>query len=606
MAVPTRTSREVWDGLREAYGLDPTGYDVDLADLIRDELGLGAGDIDVLLGRYQVSIEALLDVVLRSVLPFAGMLTDLLRMFEQAAATRADRANLLVSYDFGGADGEWTFLLDTFRTWVETVGSVVSLARVPQWTPDQLALLHGAVRAYTAGEHPLSATVAVWSEEYDQGRWPYVLPVLPQTGDNDLDRQVRSARSMVAAFIELCRSQGVNRAALQQVEPDSMLARYDHDRWPEEVLRGLDRLVAAHSVGSGLDAALLTARLANATRPAGAADVERLMPSIEEVLSLPAWKKRHELYAAWMLTLIVDAAGPKLAALHPTPDGKLSFSFAGSHVATITTHRYGPVFVMAELRSPLARPVGRGRKAGIQPDYVLVTPPVTAASSAIAVIECKQYRRASPTNFGSALRDYAAGHPNARVLLANYGPGQAAILDRVPLPDRSRCVLLPHLRPDNAQERQRLRTELRQVLDLDPVQVSISADGSAWATVQLSWTPDPMDLDLHVSGCMEDSDLPWKIDFENRGSAESHPFAWLDRDVIDGSEPETVTVTRPAEFTIVVKQFSDRGTLGGSAARVSITTPIVDVVLSYPPSRDPYAREWLVGEVLSDGSLVVG
>jgi hypothetical protein len=261
---------------------------------------------------------------------------------------------------------------------------------------------------------------------------------------------------------------------------------------------------------------------------------------------------------------------------------------------------------MAELRSPLARPVGRGRKAGIQPDYVLVTPPVTAASSAIAVIECKQYRRASPTNFSSALRDYAAGHPNARVLLANYGPGQAAILDRVPLPDRSRCVLLPHLRPDNAQERQRLRTELRQVLDLDPVPVSIPADGSAWATVQLSWTPHPMDLDLHVSGCMDDSDLPWKIDFENLGSAELHPFAWLDRDVIDGSEPETVTVTKPAEFTIVVKQFSERGTLGDSAARMSITTPIVDVVLSYPPSRDPYAREWLVAEVLSDGSLVVG
>ncbi|WP_191841852.1 hypothetical protein [Catellatospora chokoriensis] len=631
MVSPARTSQEVWDGLCTAYGLDPDGYDADIVSLVREELELPVGDISTLLVRHSVPVEQLLNVVLRSFLPLATMLSDLLCMFEQAEATCSDRENFVIAYDFGtGDDGLLPFSLDTFRTWVSAAVSAASIARIPRWTLDQLELLRNIViRRNFDHERPLSAAAARWSREYDRGEWPRSLPAVVSTGHSELDRQLRAARSMVSAFVETCRRLSADRPSLQRLNDQSLqlpdqpqgempsvgaFVYYDGDRWPETIIQGIDRLTATHRADGRPDAPTLVDQLAEATRPREVVEVERLLTSIEEVLSLPAWKRRHELYAAWTLTLIVDAAGPKLTTMHPTPDGKLSFSFSGSHVATITTPQHGAVLVMAELRSSLASPVGTGRKSRIQPDYVLVTPPITAASSAVAVVECKQYRRASAGNFSAALRDYAAGHPGARVLLANYGPARDEILDRVPLPDRDRCVLLEHLRPDEPAQRLRLRAELRHILGLnaesagaDPSE-PLADTGDAWATVQLTWDNEPADLDLRAHGYDNDHDTSptWTVSFENRGSLEVQPFAQLDRDVTEGWGPETITMAKAAALDIVVKQYSNSGTLAGSGAQVRIITPTTDALLVYPPGGDRYARDWHVAHVRPDGSVVTG
>ena len=71
-----------------------------------------------------------------------------------------------------------------------------------------------------------------------------------------------------------------------------------------------------------------------------------------------------------------------------------------------------------------------------------------------------------------------------------------------------------------------------------------------------------------------------------------------------GRGPETVTVTRAQRLEIVVRQFSDDGTLVVSDARVTVKTPVTEAVLSYVPQpvTGPF---WHVGVVLPDGTISV-
>lgn len=328
--------------------------------------------------------------------------------------------------------------------------------------------------------------------------------------------------------------------------------------------------------------------------------------ALTEVLSLPAWERRHELYAAWALTLIVDAVGLKRCELHPAADGKLSFSFRGSHVATIATPAHGPVLVWAELRSPAINPIGRGRTRAIQPDYTLLTAPVTAPASALAVVECKQYRRASPGKFAAALQDYAAARPTAQVMLVNYGPARDSVLERVAQPERNRCGITGRLRPDEPAPKMRFAMWLRDAIGLDHPSDVVTRENDqpgadrAWATVRLDWSHQPRDLDLHV---VVGSDPAETINFGNLGDLDKPPFAGLDEDITSGYGPETVTVTRPTRLNIFVERFSKDGTLATSDARVSVRTPKADVTLRIPLPCDVDETRWHVAEISPDGNV---
>ncbi|MGH8432721.1 MAG: hypothetical protein ACREUF_20215, partial [Solimonas sp.] len=94
-----KTATELWRSLQSRYGLKPNGYDRELVDDIRTTLGLPEAPMPTALRRQGVSIEELLHAVLLSLQPLAAMLSDLLRLYERAEATMADRRNLHVAYD---------------------------------------------------------------------------------------------------------------------------------------------------------------------------------------------------------------------------------------------------------------------------------------------------------------------------------------------------------------------------------------------------------------------------------------------------------------------------------------------------------------------------
>jgi hypothetical protein len=178
---------------------------------------------------------------------------------------------------------------------------------------------------------------------------------------------------------------------------------------------------------------------------------------LRDLLNLPIWKRRHELYAVWVGSRIADALrrpradGLRKARLVWHPDGDtLRFPFSGAQLASAEVAKRRFEF-WTEKKTPLS-PSGVSGRRNIQPDYRLDEMPVHRLKATRFVVECKQYLKWSIKNFGEALADYAAGCPEAVIVLVNYGPvpnDGDLLLRHIPYGDRIRTHAIGCYRPDN-------------------------------------------------------------------------------------------------------------------------------------------------------------
>jgi hypothetical protein len=405
-----RTAVQLWKALLSQYGLKPNGYDRDLVDEIRTTLGLPDGPIPAALRRQGVTNEQLLHAILLSLQPLAAMLSDLLRLYERAEATMADKQNLRVIYDFGARRPALPFDLDQFREWTRRTISAVSRARGARWTEDNLSDLERRLRDHDPAEgNPgpnLRPGVREWLAIYASRTWPSAIPMVQPTGRASLDRLLRRVNAVAASVLRHYRAVSADRTDLgrryrgdrpllvDEAQQSTALAQADSDDWLGQIVVSVESIADQVQTDPGFDTSGLEHDVSALldSLPTTTVAIRTMRTALEEILSLPAWQWRHEVYAAWVLAQIVDAVDPKLGVLHLDNDGRLSFSYkgTGSHLATIESPVHGPVAVWAELRTPLANPVGKGRTRNVQADYTLVAAPVTAATSAVAVVECKQ------------------------------------------------------------------------------------------------------------------------------------------------------------------------------------------------------------------------
>jgi hypothetical protein len=264
--------------------------------------------------------------------------------------------------------------------------------------------------------------------------------------------------------------------------------------------------------------------------------------------------------------------------------GTIRFAFSGTHLATFDG--FAPrLHLWTELRSPLANPVGK-RTVAIQPDLTLLADPITARHSPL-VVECKQYKRASTRNFADALSDYAHGHPDARIVLVNYGRAQAArVLDRVAPDIVLRTAVVGDFRPGTADQVEQFRREVRTAVGL------ARFDDGVPARITLRWSDRPRDLDLHVRIGDEA-----RVSYQNRGALDEYPYCALDEDITKGVGPEVISIARwlPATYFLVVHNFSNDGTLGESKARVTLERG--SEVREFQCPAEMADSEWLVCEI---------
>jgi hypothetical protein len=374
----------------------------------------------------------------------------------------------------------------------------------------------GAPEDYSTGLSQ-NAHIYEWVESSGKPVWlPF--PGFPRSGVVELDAALALAESLVnemmAEILKLGQTYkefgerlfslpaeeadetiGAEFSAMPGEHPRRSFVRVAHDFWPNTfVLRvalGLESVATSAAHEKTERAALLATaiRTGFSRPPTSSRTVTSLEQDFHELINLPIWRKRHELYSVWVASRIADALKSLSWEWHP--DGNaLVFSFSGVELATLRSGNGGAHAFWTEKRTPLQGSGLFGRRH-IQPDYRIVSAPTHRDDSTSLVVECKQYRSWNKKNFGSALDDYAKGCPNAPVILVNYGPTDSRILELVDARRRDRTFLVGDFKPNATASLDRFRDIVRDTF-LTKVTPRIAA------TIELHWGPKFQDLDLHM------------------------------------------------------------------------------------------------------------
>lgn len=595
MDKPLKSSPQVWEFIISEGGLDIESYDKSLETDIRQFLGLPIqGDLAKLLKKHEVSVENLLTAFFLSIQPFSLMMSDLLKMFEVAGADRSNH-NISIQFDFGKGIEDLSFDLNHFRKWIEEWRTVRRTVSLELWNSNLLwQLVPGRFRNNMEPEDDIARR---WLEEYRHGNlWPKIQIGTPKTGNADFDDVVKRLWGVWAIVLAKCMSISSGPENLRQIagietnditifENSGELKDWkvrdlwylESDHWLGAFLKGVYLLVeeingASNTERTKLISGTLTAWkeiLSNVgENTAEYDDIER---ELKAFLELPIWKKRYELYSAWVCTTIVGAFPKDDIKIHHYKS-ELLFNFAGSHIATIGNN--APFKQLwAELRTPFANPIGRSRKKAIQPDYSLCADPSTHPGATIMAIECKQYLKASPKKFSEALIDYARGRPNAKIVLVNYGEIKRNLGELLPEDVKNRCFIVAPLRPDYPALINELKILIQNSNTPAPGTFRVKKHSHTGGQldipgkITLQWGKDPSDLDLHI---LIESSHTECIYYRNKGSIDSLPWCEYDEDIQKGYGPESIKIERwlSGKYTCYVHNYSDDSLLTKSEASI--------------------------------------
>lgn len=465
-----RTASSAWRELVETGALEPDGRDMELAGGLREALGGDAESIEEAL--QGVSMRAFVEALFRAVEPFPMMFGDILRFFEDARALEGQRQWRLVI-------GDKPFELDHFAEFEREWRSFECEFEVPAVNGREAFLPHTVRNSLEAtgylsdtGSTPFGQTgladVDEWLEAYDDGKYEHFPARLrPEELPSGLDDAARIA--MAALFVvsaagydrrTLLKALRDRRAASSASDRDDglnlwVIAQNETDYWLRTTVQILGRLVAGPEAEMERFCAELWARYE--ALPRRRLNVQTDLAVLLRLLSLPVWRKRHELYAVWIATEMLAAAEGHDVKVH-SAQGELRFAFRQTKIADIVSTR-PVVSLFAERRTPLDSPIGKGRKNNVQPDYGLWRAEWSREWCSL-VVEVKHYKRSDGRNFRDALVDYARAHPCAAVMLVNYGP--VGMSGRLPYDLRQRCRTVGNLNPRKAEAKDEFRKAVRQ------------------------------------------------------------------------------------------------------------------------------------------------
>jgi len=532
-------SRSAWDALCRIGGIERDERDFELEEALRLQLDPAAISFDQALST--ATTDELVQALMSAAAPFAAMFQDILAYFRRAGANQGN-AHWRI------AIGQHMPDLKEFEEFLEIWGMVETSLHVPAIDVTAKRALRDAMVQSTGvygrpGESGI-AEVDAWLVQYRGGYFPAFPSALqpglfpPAIADAATIAQVTLARmrdlwpdrsAMMEAYGEYL--PGTHVRAIGYEASDAFhpgtIAQDETDYWLGSAiqhlarLRGVDR-DSLSDVNAALERAYADLLLRAFRFETQAARLQRL-------LSLPVWRQRHEVYAIWICTEIVEALAEHEVELHHE-ERKLLFAFRKTLLATVRTSR-PPMHLFAERRIPLANPAGKKRKGHVQPDYSLWSDDGTDICR--LVVEVKHYRKAKQRDFNAVLLDYARAHPGAQVALVNYGP-----LGPVPdLGDRqimSRCRQIGELTPMNVGQRDQFRKLVLEivgppvwpellVLDISETMARFYAGAGFWPWFIPNWvTPAKMARKMVV---LADNEVrAWETPFWTSKSVHAAPM----------------------------------------------------------------------------------
>jgi hypothetical protein len=223
-----RTSAHLWKLLQSDGGLQVDGYDNHLVTQLRDSLQL-SGDAPLAdqLDTAGISVERFVEAFFTAAAPYVAMWSDLLHLFEQAAAT-AGQTNLQINYQFGETGGlDLAFDLASFRQSLQIVEAVTARFDLSgDGVLSQLWQLPNLVES-TARRPPSGSDEADRFAEacLEPSRpWPDDLPARPSSPEPTLDALLDEAWDLIDLVFTSMRALSTNHQALMALHSDDATA----------------------------------------------------------------------------------------------------------------------------------------------------------------------------------------------------------------------------------------------------------------------------------------------------------------------------------------------------------------------------------------------
>lgn len=574
--------RWVRDGL-----LQPDTYDEDVSEHVRQKLRVSAGeDPAAAMDVAGWTPRDLMRVLAPHVSSFAGMERDILRLLERIGANTGARDNLRLSYEFDEND----FLdqsLEHFRETVLVAESVV------------IQIISVAFPAGHMWSSPMSRfrssgrrSSAVGAADGAIGEWPYSssLPAPARTGNERVDALLARYVDLIDAVRCVLTTIGDTDREVSDwlwkspraPDPRDHVAELASDHWisfeVDALLNFADAVGSGkhqpdepflHEVESWLDEISIGAATLNQTQ---------LSRQFEDVLSLPMWGKRHELYSVWILSQMDQALSRERMTFIVT-NGALKLPFKRTLVATMPSAD-GTIELWSELRSDATGLLGKGRTKAIQPDYRFVL----AGEADALVVEVKQYRTAASSKHADVLHDYVT-NTVAHVVLVGHGPLGDDLQRKIPSPQQHRAHVFEDVRTGQPGNSRAFRNTITGHLPPRPAATSVRQ-------VSLSWNEEVPDLDLHIRH--RQGEVSYRCPTSEHINLVS--------DAVNGG-PEVVNVTpdgTPFEVHVHVYDGADiisaspKVTIARTGGTGSVVTPAANVL-----GRSKY---WYVGNVDAHGA----
>ena len=463
-----RTSLSAWRRLSEIGAIELEGRDADLAYQLKMQIDPAAPDLDTAL--HSTPTDLFVQAFFQVIQPFVMMFRDILDFFARAGEREGQlqwrisiRNTIVELREFEEFLKHWTE--------IRCLIDVPALSTTSAWIPYNLLRSDYFTHIFSSfpavsGTNTGISDIDLWLSEYESGRYTK-FPTSLNPGA--LTRGLDDAASVAVAALDILGShrlhtrQSIREYWTQCHDADSAhdafhpcsIALNESDRWLGTCVRLMSHLLtrsARDQAAFGDALAQLYGRF-----PRRQIRAELRIEELERLLSLPAWKKRHQTYAVWVATEMVEGLSDHKVSINHL-NGELRFGFSEATIAVVESTR-PRVSLISERQTPLANPVGRGRSRSVQPDFGLWKE-ATPLEECNLVVEVKHHKKRSRANFRDALVDYATAHHNAKVLLVNYGPvGEA--FDDLPHGIRARCEMLGYLHPQNGVAREAFQSEVR-------------------------------------------------------------------------------------------------------------------------------------------------
>jgi hypothetical protein len=627
--APRLSPRDLWKQLQSGAGLElrlksgKPGRDADLESAVLVELAAGmsfatsAKTVDELLRAEEkskgsrITVERLLVAVLTSQGGFAAMMDDILQTLIAAQAQVPERA-LSMEFEFDQVTGPIRQTLDEFRATVQRTKDVLANTGFELPNFDLRWKLSRELRTLMPPDQ------TKWNARFNP-------PKMLSTGRDDLDDLIAELSELVSEFQSACMRFGDDRTEVMETvrnlfpdwhdpeqERQRRLATDGTDYWDAGVLGSLEGI--ANAVNAGTCAAdQMADRLSAALSalPRRHEWVSQTYQELLDILNLPTWRKRHELYSVWVGTALLRAAQRCANDLHFHPvNGVLSFSFAGKRLATYDWN--GAQFdVWCELRSALAGP-SKKRKKGVQPDFRVVeaTLAMPIATATRFVLECKHYLGYSLSNFSTAANDYARSCPRASVFIVNHGPADHDLLiESVDPAVAPKVTFHGGVTAEGRARPHPLEYAIQRVLfptasmgggqpDAGAAVGNVLPSAPGQSLITLSWTEALEDLDLALEVVDDNGMRIDRIDFRNKHGTSIPPFARLLADHQSGPGEEVIEIERweHASYEVSVTNYSESGEMRPDTVHCVAEIDGVYVRLD-PSARKIDGHSWRVARI---------